>query len=765
CESDCNFSENSAVNYGGIAFVVYLLYVISVCLSFLNKKKKKKNIYIYIHIYLYIITDYTVVIIDSTLDGNCWNGDRLCAAQGGLLSASTYKKNGVSGLILERVTMRRGTSGVGGAMLLRHGTENSTLNVSLTNVTFEQNNATRLTSSSDIALFQNAENPFHLQFHPPLMGQSLKAVSWPTQIRFQVSPVDYTCPNCPMYASLQTVDYFNQSYVPFEYCDIDGVCSFIQLQLLCVTAFSSLSCPIIQQTTYGQFAHGLGNITFVVTPGKLGENVAISLTCDNELTGSVCPLSSVLRAPENTFHVAFVGCSREIENKIVVNEANDECVELSNVLSFFLIFIYPTNNFFFFFLSLSLLTIQKNTIPNVIACCCAKLYFKGIGPFHRFDTLPLSILRKFALLYKKNFIQFWKLSFYSNNAGNENNEIKRPKQIWLMLAMLSTVFLLISWTANLVQTYSMSKTSRFYLGYNSYSRKMYASRLWLIMILVGCCGDLFVTLVLMNSRIFGLEVFSLGMTWPEIRKLTQFKALSIVLLENTPQIVLQLIGLNYSKANTRTDINRSVYLSFTLSLLSIAGTVISLWIRKQNLFMKYSFQLDIQLNLNGIANFKKRVLLQQHIQDHLQRFETIAETIAHSLEHLHKQHISIGSATFDSLTNSITIYGNILIPYGSISQWLDSVTTVPNSHPTKDTINPPAIRNYSEKFGMLFNSKKLLFSAEFKIFEIDYSVHSKPICLPPLAPEHALSESHERESSQTSNFELFYDELKSLYGR
>ncbi|ETO33798.1 adhesin-like protein [Reticulomyxa filosa] len=789
--TECNFSENSALNYGGIAFMVCVLNNIY---WFEKSKHAPCNVYLFY----------------SILDGNCWDGERPCAAQGGLLSMDTSEKNRVSALSLERVTMRRGTSGVGGAMLLRHNVENSTLHVSLTNVTFEQNNATQLPQSSDIALFQDSESQFHLQFHPPLTSGSIKAVSWPVQAQFQVFPADDTCPDCPMYASLQTLDFFNQSYVPFEYCDVDGVCSFIQLQLRCVTNFSSLACPTSQQTNYGQFANGLGNITFVTTPGKLGESVAISLACDDTLIGAICPLSSSLRAPENTFLVEFSSCSRGMEDEVFVSGEWFTCANVKHTNFDFIkqlgdnpFTLSAIIIFFSFIFTIFVLAVLHNSGQLLCSDYCRRRRVELANPaallnytlktldFFNCNTFPWCIfcicICAHICIYKDiNLCQeFWALSFYSNKDNSESSEIKRPKRIWLMLALISTIFLSISWTANLMQTYSMSKTLPFYLGNNNHSRKMYVSKLWLIMLLVGCCGDLFVTLGLMNSRIFGFEIFSLGMTWPEIRELTQFKAVSIILLENTPQIVLQLIGLNYSKANTRTDIARSVYLSFTLSILSIAGTVISLWIRKQDLFIKYSFQLNIQLNLNGISNSKKREQLQQHIQDHLQRFETIAETIVHSLEHLHKKQILIGSVTFDPSENSIAIYGNILVPYGRISQWLDSCATTPKSRSAKDTttlttahtynggyrsINVTALSKHvllhgfdlSEECRKFLDSKKLLFSAEFKIFEVNYSVRSKPIPSNPLPPitnsEQSLSEFFdrpERESSQISILNCF----------
>ena len=86
-------------------------------------------------------------------------------------------------------------------------------------------------------------------------------------------------------------------------------------------------------------------------------------------------------------------------------------------------------------------------------------------------------------------------------------------------------------------------------------------------------------LCLVSSNIFGLEFFTTGLTKHELNDLTKFKLIGTVLLENLPQLVIQVI---YSKQlNT---ITQSTYLASSASLLAVIATVLAWYISRDNNF-------------------------------------------------------------------------------------------------------------------------------------------------------------------------------------
>ncbi|ETO11225.1 hypothetical protein RFI_26151 [Reticulomyxa filosa] len=242
------------------------------------------------------------------------NGElKSCAKQGGFIGIGTTDATIDNNVRLSNVTMHGGGSEVGGAILIRH-TVDTALNIELTDVRFDGNNAVQLAGSSDIGLFQNYENKLQLALHN--VSKTIKAVSWPHIIQFDLfsnakatTHLTSTYPNRLIVGVVQAIDIFQQQYLPMKYCDVDGVCSFVSLELHCVTSYSSESCPVSQQILSPYFASALGNISFVVVPGNLNENVTISLACSSMLSGSVCPMNQSLKSSS----FAFSKCPTHLE--------------------------------------------------------------------------------------------------------------------------------------------------------------------------------------------------------------------------------------------------------------------------------------------------------------------------------------------------------------------------------------------------------------------------------------------------------------------
>ncbi|ETO21237.1 hypothetical protein RFI_15968 [Reticulomyxa filosa] len=797
----------------------------------------------------------------------------LCAQQGGLLAIDTADMQSVSKVSLATVHMRRGTSEVGGAFLIRHNV-NSTLELYLKEVTFEKNNATQLTQSSDMGLFQSFEGGLNVIFSN--LSDDIKAISWPTRVQFEVADTT-TCPNCPMFARLQAFDYFNHSYTPIEYCDVSGACSFIQLQLKCVTNYTDTACPTDQQFPRGHFINGAGNISFVATPGKLGESVTVSLECMNNLVGSICPLSESLHSTENNLQVPFVDCSSDLRSKEYVSSMSkwftcdqpnfpnyDVTKTIGNnppiisaivliVVALFLVLVLGIlhNSGQLVYCEFCRMRKVEGTyvrwINNndhhhstlydtiqydiIIACGVVALFHTNDKFIDRYITLKQTskhiIVCLFVLLLLLlgggggigtlkdiNLCQtFWRCYSYLKDGG-----IGGSKEVWLALSILVTVFIVLPWTANVFYALRIKRHTHAFMPYNKHSRTMYQSKGSLFMLLVACCGDLYVTLSTMNCRLFGLHAFYLGLTLPELREFAWFKVITTTVLENMMQVVLQLVALFYTEQNTATDVDGSIYLAMILSLMSMLAMILTFWLRKNDLVVKYSFELTLDLNMASITNSKKRQLLVDHIRRYSGRFETIAETLANGFEHLHRKQILIGNIIVTQ--HVLHVYGNILLP-DQHPQWapgggsaIDSYVLVPdqendsnipnlrgnsgNKNQKKKKKKPKINKNKNSsyksvnvsamckellmhgfelnaRYGALLNSNKLLFNAEFKIFESNYSVRSPPISGgfltaitggkdPSVSVE--LSDVPEQEASVTaSGLEVFYDELKNIYRR
>ena len=88
--------------------------------------------------------------------------------------------------------------------------------------------------------------------------------------------------------------------------------------------------------------------------------------------------------------------------------------------------------------------------------------------------------------------------------------------------------------------------------------------------LVVLTGGCYPALALCSSNIFGLELFSSGLTQHELGKLSKIKVLSTVVIENVPQLIFQAL---YSYAIN--DLTQAVAIAFFASILSVTASTLS----------------------------------------------------------------------------------------------------------------------------------------------------------------------------------------------
>ncbi len=76
-------------------------------------------------------------------------------------------------------------------------------------------------------------------------------------------------------------------------------------------------------------------------------------------------------------------------------------------------------------------------------------------------------------------------------------------------------------------------------------------------------GSCFAAIEFVNSYLFGLKIFSMGLSENEMRKFNQKRLFNVILCENVPQIIIQII---YS---TQTEFGTVVFIALVSSLISV----------------------------------------------------------------------------------------------------------------------------------------------------------------------------------------------------
>ncbi|ETO06171.1 hypothetical protein RFI_31226 [Reticulomyxa filosa] len=176
--------------------------------------------------------------------------------------------------------------------------------------------------------------------------------------------------------------------------------------------------------------------------------------------------------------------------------------------------------------------------------------------------------------------------------------------------------------------------------------------------LVVFSGDLYTTLDLMNCRLFGLSYFHLGLTTYELRQFVKFKLFTTCLIQNLPQIILQLTALGYTQKNSATDISGSVYLAFCLSVLSTIASVLGYWFTKSQVFQSDPFELVIKLHFSNRVTPSAKEIVEKKIRQNRGRYQAVIQPILHHCKDLTSNQITVGS--IDVTGNTINIYGNVM---------------------------------------------------------------------------------------------------------
>eukprot|EP01083_Nonionella_stella_P181045 647282_1 len=155
---------------------------------------------------------------------------------------------------------------------------------------------------------------------------------------------------------------------------------------------------------------------------------------------------------------------------------------------------------------------------------------------------------------------------------SEDSEEGSDTTLLVLSGIGCTMFVVIPWLLNIF--FAIRVTS--WVEYNKKAVPYFESRAALFIILVLFSGATYPTLMLLSSRIFGLDPFNAGLTAYELRiELFWLKVVGNVALENFPQLICQIMYMVYNGGASKT-----IMLSFTASFLSIAVSLLFFFVEK-----------------------------------------------------------------------------------------------------------------------------------------------------------------------------------------
>eukprot|EP01084_Bolivina_argentea_P176631 305604_1 len=117
----------------------------------------------------------------------------------------------------------------------------------------------------------------------------------------------------------------------------------------------------------------------------------------------------------------------------------------------------------------------------------------------------------------------------------------------------------------------------------------------LLYMISSICGSAFTAVQLCTSNLFNLTQFDMPLSRIQFNKFQTKRVFSVVLLENIPQLAIQIVYLSISNANT----NNIVFISMGFSVLSIIISIFSM-VAQRNITRSRDY-VSIQYNVTGIS--------------------------------------------------------------------------------------------------------------------------------------------------------------------
>eukprot|EP01083_Nonionella_stella_P058537 153266_1 len=189
------------------------------------------------------------------------------------------------------------------------------------------------------------------------------------------------------------------------------------------------------------------------------------------------------------------------------------------------------------------------------------------------------------------------LELYTKYMETDVGDIKYTfiEFLWIM----SLVFICMPYICNLIMAITFQSGSRFgsNLTLNFYTQTWFRTYMTVFCLFVMLSGSVFASLQLVNCKVFGLFIFHAGISTIEIESVDKLKIYYITLLENCPQLVIQIFYVvNFGQeAVTVTFVASTVSSIFNITL-----TVMSFIARQTS---------KAKINLKTMANLEINVML------------------------------------------------------------------------------------------------------------------------------------------------------------
>eukprot|EP01084_Bolivina_argentea_P022927 42645_1 len=166
-----------------------------------------------------------------------------------------------------------------------------------------------------------------------------------------------------------------------------------------------------------------------------------------------------------------------------------------------------------------------------------------------------------------------------------DQDTNREDFIILIVAIGSAVFVIVPYVANII----VASRIKNIIKTNQTAKAWFGAYTMIFCLFVVFTGGCYAALALVSSNAFGLKVLSSGLTLYELKSLTNIKIFGSVVLENVPQLMLQLLY-----ASER-GITQSVAIAFVASMLSVVATLLGYLIERNGNEVKHvEYYLTIQ---------------------------------------------------------------------------------------------------------------------------------------------------------------------------
>ena len=169
--------------------------------------------------------------------------------------------------------------------------------------------------------------------------------------------------------------------------------------------------------------------------------------------------------------------------------------------------------------------------------------------------------------------------------GKENTDIS------LILFAVSISFLVIPWSMNMYNILVNTKKIESHFQDNPPAQRWFRRHAKGLGFLVSLSGGIFPVIQLVNSRCFGMEYFTMGLSRTEILSFLEYKVKLNIFGENLPQLMVQIAFVYFDPSNIG---NIATWIAMFSSILSILSALLSYRLNKSiqnNVTNRYTITL------------------------------------------------------------------------------------------------------------------------------------------------------------------------------